>query len=78
MENYRIHADSSVYFITYTVVEWLPVFVSGAANSIVTDSFRHCHEKKGLRINAYVIMPTHLHAIVFEKPAHSAGASRRD
>jgi REP element-mobilizing transposase RayT len=47
------------------VVDWLPIFISEAACNIVTESLNFCHQKKGLRINAYVIMPTHLHAIVF-------------
>ena len=48
------------------MVDWLPVFTSEAAFRIVTDSFNHCHKTKSLRINSYVIMPTHLHAIVFD------------
>lgn len=67
MERYRIHSDGSVYYITFSVVDWLPVFISGTACGIVTDSFNFCHERKGLRINAYVIMPTHIHAIVFDR-----------
>src|SRR6266705_1332868 len=46
-------------------VDWLPIFVSEAACKIVTESLNFCHRQKGLRINAYVIMPTHLHAILF-------------
>lgn len=67
MEAYRITPDASVYFVTYSVVEWLPVFVSEAASKIITDSLTFCHEQKGLRINAYVIMPTHMHAIFFHE-----------
>lgn len=26
MERYRIHAEAAVYFLTYTVVEWLPAW----------------------------------------------------
>ncbi|WP_339907474.1 REP-associated tyrosine transposase [Symmachiella dynata] len=67
MERYRIRTDAAVYFVTYSIVDWLPVFVSEQACKIVTDSFSFCHGQKNLRINAYVIMPTHLHAIVFDK-----------
>jgi REP element-mobilizing transposase RayT len=66
MEKYRIHSDVGVYFVTFTVVEWLPVFVDEASCKIIVDSLNFCHEKKFLRINAYVIMPTHLHAILFD------------
>jgi REP element-mobilizing transposase RayT len=67
MERYRIHPEAAVYFVTYSVVEWLPVFVSDSACRIITDSLDFCHQHKGLRTNAYVIMPTHLHAILFDK-----------
>jgi putative transposase len=66
MEKYRIHSDVGVYFVTFTVVEWLPVFVDEASCKIITDSLNFCHEKKSLCINTYVIMLTHLHAIVFD------------
>ncbi len=67
MHRYRMHAEAAVYFVTYSVVEWLPVFVSEGACRIVTESLGFCHQEKGLRINAYVIMPTHIHAIFFDK-----------
>jgi putative transposase len=65
MERYRIHAEAAVYFVTYSVVEWLPVFIREATCKIVTESLTFCHHQKQLRINAFVIMPTHLHMIVF-------------
>jgi REP element-mobilizing transposase RayT len=66
VEIYRLHERASVYFFTFSVVDWLPVFVTEPACLLVTDSFAYCHSNKGLRVNAYVIMPTHLHAILFD------------
>jgi putative transposase len=65
MERYRFHSDGALFYVTFSVVDWLPIFVSEAACKIVTESLNFCHCQKGLRINAYVIMPTHLHAILF-------------
>ena len=48
-----------------SIVDWLPVFVSEGAWRILADSLNFCHEQKGLRVNAYVIMPSHFHRIVF-------------
>ena len=31
MERYRIVADVGVYYVTFTVVEWLPVFIDETA-----------------------------------------------
>jgi REP element-mobilizing transposase RayT len=72
MERYRIHTDAHVYFVTYSVVDWLPVFVTSAACEIVLNSLDYCHSNKGLRVNAYVVMPTHFHAILFDKDFDSA------
>jgi REP element-mobilizing transposase RayT len=71
MERYRFYADGAVYFVTFCVVDWLPVFVSEHACRIVADSLNFCHRTKGLRINAYVIMPTHFHAILFHESFHA-------
>jgi len=67
LSRYRIYQDHALYFVTFTVVEWLPIFVTEKPCRIVTDSLNFCHERKQLGINAYVIMPTHLHAILFDK-----------
>lgn len=66
-ERYRIGDDAHVYFVTYSIVEWLPVFVSEEPCRIVTESLKFCREKKGLCTNAFVIMPTHMHAIFFDE-----------
>jgi hypothetical protein len=67
MERYRIRPDSAVYFLTYSVVEWLPVFIDDAAYGIVTESLAFCHREKNLRVNAFVIMPTHMHLIALRR-----------
>ncbi len=66
-ENYRIVDDAYVYFITWSIIEWLPVFVSEAACKIVTDSLNFCRINKSLCTSAFVIMPTHMHAILFDQ-----------
>ena len=71
MERYRIVPEAAVYFVTYSVVEWLPVFVSEATCKIVVDSLNFCWRQKSLCVNAYVIMPTHLHLIVFDRDWNS-------
>ena len=61
MERYRFRSDGALFYVTFTVVDWLPIFVSEAACKILTERLNFCHRQKGLRIDAYVIMPTHLH-----------------
>ncbi|MCB0001340.1 MAG: hypothetical protein M9927_18495 [Anaerolineae bacterium] len=66
METYRIFQDYTVYFLTFSIIQWLPVFISEEPCRIVCNSLNFCHREKHLRINAFVIMPTHLHLIVFD------------
>lgn len=66
METYRIFEDHAIYFLTFSVVQWLPVLINEAPCRIVCDSLNYCHREKSLRINAFVIMPTHLHLILFD------------
>jgi REP element-mobilizing transposase RayT len=66
MERYRIVKDVGLYYVTFTVVEWLPVFIDETACNIILDSLNFCIQNKYLSVNAYVIMPTHLHAITFD------------
>jgi putative transposase len=67
MERYRIVEGIAVYFVTLTVVEWLPVFIDETTCKIVTESLNFSIQNKRLGVNAYVIMPNHLHAILFDK-----------
>ena len=67
MDRFRLVDGVYVYFVTFTVIDWLPVFVNPEPIQIVMDSMRFCIREKALRINAYVIMPNHVHMIVFDK-----------
>ncbi|MBI4675605.1 MAG: transposase [Chloroflexi bacterium] len=52
------------YFVTCTVVEWLAIFSTAAYRQIVLDSLDFIQKNKHVRLNAFVVMPTHLHAII--------------
>jgi len=67
MEHYRILEGVGGYFVTFTIVEWLPVFIEETTCKIITDSLNFCIRNKALRVNAYVLMPNHFHAVVFDK-----------
>ena len=61
---YRISEGEQTYFVTSTIVEWIPLFTSARYCSIVTDSLLFCREQKGLSLHAYVIMDSHIHLVV--------------
>ncbi|MDJ0752915.1 MAG: hypothetical protein QNJ45_05315 [Ardenticatenaceae bacterium] len=66
METTKIHEGYGVYYFTFSIIHWLPVFISAEACLLLTESLNFCHANKHLRINAYVIMPTHGHFILFD------------
>jgi putative transposase len=55
------------HFITCSIVRWLPVFVAGPYFTVMTKSLQHVRENRGLLVHAYVVMPSHWHAIVTAK-----------
>lgn len=61
---YRIHDSEGIYFVTATVVEWLPAFTTCADFQVLLDSLAYCRREKQLRIYAYVLMENHLHMVV--------------
>ena len=60
---YRIFETEYPYFLTCTIVGWLPVFTRPEAVEIVLDSWRYLQRKRGLRLFGYVILENHLHMI---------------
>jgi REP element-mobilizing transposase RayT len=61
---YRINTPQLAHFVTSTIVEWLPIFTSGASCDILVRSLLYCREHKGLKIYAWVILENHFHAIL--------------
>src|ERR1700730_633640 len=60
---YRIYEDDFPYFMTCTLVGWLPVFTRPEAVQVVFDSWEYLRKEKDFRLNAYVILENHLHLI---------------
>jgi len=53
------------YFVTCTIVDWQPVFAHDTYRRIVLDSLAYLREQKQTQLNAFVVMPTHLHAVLW-------------
>jgi putative transposase len=65
MSRTRYHFSESEYpyFITNTIVAWLPIFMHPPLVDIIVDSWRFLQRERGVRIFGYVIMENHLHWI---------------
>jgi REP element-mobilizing transposase RayT len=64
--SYRIFTDKHyAYFVTWTVVEWVPLFAHAAYRQIALDSLNYLRTNKHTQLNAFVIMPSHIHAVLW-------------
>lgn len=64
MSIWKVHNEISTYFITTTIVRWMPVFREDEYFKIIAESLNYCFMNKGLKIHGYVIMLDHVHLLV--------------
>jgi len=60
---YQIYDQNGVYFLTFTIVDWVDIFSRRRYRDIIIDSLQYCIREKGLLIYSYVIMTNHVHII---------------
>lgn len=61
---YKFWDQESIYFISFSVVNWIDVFTRNVYKDILLDSWRYCQKEKGLDVYAWVIMTNHVHMII--------------
>lgn len=62
-DNYFIKDQNAVYFLTFTVVDWVDVFTTSGYKIVVTESLNYCIGNKGLEVFAWCLMSNHLHLV---------------
>lgn len=62
--NYKFHDQDKPYFISFTTVYWIDVFIRPMYKEILADSINYCIQEKGLVVYAWVIMTSHVHMII--------------
>jgi putative transposase len=61
---YTTREQGVPYFVTCTVVKWIPIFTRKPYFDILIDALQFCRQHKGLKIYAYAILDNHLHLVV--------------
>jgi len=61
---YKFRNQDALYFISFSVVQWVDVFTRRLYKDILIESLAFCQKNKGLRIHAYCIMTNHVHLII--------------
>ena len=62
-ENYRIENQHSVYFLTFTVTDWVDVFTRLNYKNKIVDSLEYCKKNKALKLFAWCLMTNHIHIV---------------
>jgi REP element-mobilizing transposase RayT len=75
---YKIRDNSGLYFVTFTVIGWVDLFIRRVYKDCLIDSLHYCVKNKGLRVHAYVIMTSHMHMIVSSSDGYDLAATIRD
>ncbi len=61
---YKFIDNDGLYFVTSTIIQWIPIFSSEPYFEIVINSLKFCREQKKMKLHAFVILDNHLHLIV--------------
>ena len=61
---YKIWDQRKLYFVTFTVVNWMDVFIRDEYRDVFIQSLKYCQEHKGLEVYAWCIMTSHVHMII--------------
>jgi len=62
-ENYRVEKQNAVYFLTFTVTDWVDVFTRLNYRIIIAESLDYCRKNKGLKLYAWCLMTNHIHLV---------------
>jgi putative transposase len=61
---YKFRDNDKLYFVSFSVVYWIDVFIRNEYKDILLDSLKYCIENKKLEVYAYCIMTSHVHLII--------------
>lgn len=64
---YAIRDQDKFYFVTFTVIHWIDVFIREEYRNVFIESIRFCQKEKGLLVGAWCLMTSHAHLIIGTK-----------
>ena len=59
------HIENQYWFVTFTCYNWIPIFRITNGYYAAYNWFKYLRQSKKTEVLAYVIMPNHLHAILY-------------
>ena len=61
---YKFRDQEQLYFVSFSVVNWIDLFIRKEYKEIILDSWKHCQANKGLEIYGWCIMTSHIHMTI--------------
>jgi REP element-mobilizing transposase RayT len=74
-EKYKT-TEGGLYFITFSIVGWIDLFIRREYQEILVDSMIFCQDQKGLQLFCYCIMSSHVHWIASRKQGNISDVLR--
>lgn len=62
-DQYTARDPDGIYFLTFTIVDWVDIFTRRSYKGIIIDSLKYCQTTKGLKLFAFCLMTNHIHLI---------------
>lgn len=62
-DNYFITDQNGIYFLTFTVTDWIDIFTRKEYRFEIVDSLNYCIQNKGITVYAWCLMSNHLHLV---------------
>ena len=62
-DNYFIKDQNAMYFLTFTVTDWIDTFTRKEYKIEIVNSLNYCIQHKGLIVFAWYLMSNHLHLV---------------
>lgn len=77
-DSYSITDQNEMHFTTFTVVDWMDVFIRHRYKLIVVEGLNYCIKNKGLEVYAWCLMTSHMHLIIRAKEGYQLSNIIRD
>lgn len=61
---YKFGDNDKLYFISFSVVYWIDLFIRKEYKDILIESWKYCQKEKDLDIYSWCIMSSHAHMII--------------
>ena len=61
--NYKFKDPQELYFVSFATVYWIDVFVRRIYFDCLITNLNYCVDKKGMEIDAWCVMPSHVHLV---------------